>query len=188
MEQLLAFLQSFHPLSPGLVNYLHRVLKVRELSAKELLLKAGRICRHLYFIHRGLLRCYYLNGDREICSWFLKERDVLIALESFALRRPSQESIQAMEDSTVFYISYEELEHIYTTYPEFHSTGRQLVLYYYWLLTQQLCGLRMKQAPERFQWLRLHHPDLIQRVPAKYLASWLGITEVMLSKVKAMKL
>ena len=188
MERLLQFLQSVHPMSPELIEYLAGAIQMKELCKKEILLKAGHICRNIYFIEKGLLRCFYIKGNNEVCSWFMKEMDVIVSIESFYLRTTSYESIQALEDCVLYYISYEDLYHMYRTYPEFNWTGRELTQNYYILWAKQLYGIRMQQAPERYLWLLENHPDLILRVAAKYLASWLGITEVMLSKIKGMKL
>jgi len=184
MEQVFQFLQSVQAMSPALIEYLGSVVKTKELARKDLLLKAGHICQHIYFVEKGLLRCFYVKGETEICSWFMKEKDVMISIESFFQRTTSYESIQALEDSILHYISYDELYYIYRNFPEFNYTGREIIKTYYILCAKQLYGLRMQQAPDRYLWLRENHPELILRVPAKYLASWLGITEVMFSKIK----
>jgi CRP-like cAMP-binding protein len=188
MEQLLQFLNAIHPLSPGLQEHLATVLKSREMSRKDLLLRAGHICRTIHFVEKGLLRCFYIKGDNEVCTWFMKEGDVIVSIESFFQQKESYESIQALEDCTLYYIDYSQLQSIYREFPEFNFIGRVLTEKYYTLWAQQLYALRMNQAPERYQWLLDNHPELIQRVPAKYLASWLGITEVMLSMIKGRKI
>ncbi len=188
MEKLFQLLNSVHPISPGLAEYMTEIVQWKELAKKEFLLKAGHLCRNIYFIEKGLLRCFYFKGESEICSWFMKENDVIVSIESFFLRTVSYESIQALEDCALYYISYEDLYHIYRTYPEFNWTGRELMQNYYIFWAKQLYGLRMQQAPERYKWLLVNFPDLILRVPAKYLASWLGITPVMLSIIKGKKI
>jgi CRP-like cAMP-binding protein len=184
MEALLTYLNSLHPLSTDLVNYLVEHLQTRSLPKKDFLLKAGRTCHQICFVESGLLRCYYTNGEPEVCSWFLKEGDVIISIESFYLQKESHESIQALEDTTLHYLNYSDLQYIYRQFLEFNVVGRILTEKYYQLCAQQLYGLRMKQAPERYQWLLNNESGLILRVPAKYLASYLGISEVMLSIVK----
>jgi CRP-like cAMP-binding protein len=176
MEKLLAFLNSVNPLSEALNHYLSLHLKTRELGKKEFLLKAGHVCRAICFVEDGLLRCFYKKGDVEVCSWFMKEGDVIVSIESFFQQKPSYESIQAVEDSTVHYIEYAELM--------FNITGRIVIEKYYQLWARQLYALRMNQAPERYNWLLENHNELILRVPAKYLASYLGITEGTLSTIK----
>ena len=187
MESLLHFLNSIYPLSEGLVFHLSQILKTKELNKRDYLLKAGHICRTICFIEKGLLRCFYIKGNDEVCSWFMKEGDVIVSIESFFQQKESYESIQALEACTLHYIQYTELQHIYRQFPEFNFIGRVLTEKYYMLWAQQLYGLRMQQAPERYKWLMQNFPELILRVPAKYLASWLGITEVMLSKIKGKK-
>jgi CRP-like cAMP-binding protein len=185
MERLLQFLESIHPLSALLKEHLTLILKVKELPKKQMLLKAGHICRMICFVERGLLRCYYSVGDTEISSWFMKEGDVIVSIESFYKQKESYESIQALEDCTLYYIEYNELQHIYKEFPEFNFIGRVLTEKYYTLWAQQLYALRMQHAQERYNWLLDGYPDLILRVPAKYIASYLGITEAHLSVIKS---
>ncbi|MCW3074587.1 MAG: Crp/Fnr family transcriptional regulator [Flaviaesturariibacter sp.] len=183
--ELLRFLNSVHPLSEALLDHLRTILKPRELSRKEYLLKAGHICRHICFIEQGLLRCFYMKEDHEVCSWFMKEGDVIISVESFYTQKPSYESIQALEDCILYYIEYNELQQIYRRFPEFNFTGRVLTENYYALSEQRLYSMRMQRSQERYDYLMEHHSELVLRVPAKYLASYLGITEVTMSKIKS---
>ncbi|MGB8190464.1 MAG: Crp/Fnr family transcriptional regulator [Chitinophagaceae bacterium] len=185
MEKLLNHLSSIHPLSAGLQQYLLSNLKAKTLKRKDYVLKKGQISSHIYFVKQGLLRCFYLKNNTEVSSWFMREGDVIISVESFFQQKPSYESIQVLEDCELFYITYEELQHIYRTYPEFNFVGRILTETYYTLSEQRLYSLRMQRSQERYQYLLTHQPELILRVPAKYLASYLGITEVTLSKIKA---
>lgn len=185
MENLLHYLDSIYPLSPGLQEYLLDKLKHKELPRKEYLLKAGQISRNIYFIKYGLLRCFYTKENIEISSWFMKEGDVIISVESFFLQKASYESIQALEDSELFYIEYKELQYIYHTFPEFNFVGRVVTEKYYTLSEQRLYAIRMQRSHERYAYLMIHFAELIKRVPSKYLASYLGITDVTLSNIKS---
>ena len=177
MEELLKFLQSIHPLSDGLVEYLATHLKIRDLAKKEFLLKAGHVSK-------GLLRCFYLIEEKEVSSWFMKEGDVIISVESFFQQTPSYESIQALDDCTVYYITHDELHFTFRNFPEFNFVGRVLTERYYTLSEQRLYSMRMQRAYDRYRYLMEQHPELILRVPSKFLASYLGITEVTLSNIK----
>jgi CRP-like cAMP-binding protein len=185
MESLLAFLNSIYPLSPNLREHLSNVLKKRDFARGEYLLQAGRVSSHIYFIEKGLIRCFYRKGDKEICSWFMKEYDVIISVQSFFKQKPGYENIQAMEDCVVHYISYTELQQIYCNYIEFNIIGRKLVENYYALSEERLHSMRMLKGSERYQYVMEFHPDLIRRVPSKFIATYLGLTEVTLSRVKA---
>lgn len=185
MKNLLVYLQSIHPCSIALQNHLFTVLKVKELSRKEYLLKHGRVSKEICFIEKGLLRCFYFKDDKEVCSWFMKEGDVTIPVKSFFNQRSSNEIIQALEDCILYYITYDELQYIYKTYPEFNFISRVLIEQYYSLSEQRLYSIRMQRSYERYDFLMEQHPDLIQRVQSKYLASYLGITVETLSRIRS---
>jgi len=185
MNNLIQYLDAIHPLSQHLKDHLSDILKIRELSKKDYLLKTGRICTDICFVEKGLLRCFYLKEEKEVCSWFMKEGDVIISVESFFQQQVSNESIQALEDCTLYYITYSELQHTFTYYPEFNFVGRILTEKYYTLSEQRLYSIRMQRASERYEYLISNFPELIQRVPSKYIASYLSITEETLSRIRS---
>jgi CRP-like cAMP-binding protein len=187
MNSVLKYLHSIQPLPDPLTAYLRQVIKRKEIPRKDYLLKEGQVCRNIHFIEKGLLRCYYIKDGGEVSSWFMKEQDVCIAIESYYHQEPSQENIQALEDTVVFSISHEELDRIYRNFPSFNYTGRILTERYYMLSDQRSRSMRMQRSHERYDWLMERYPELMQRVPAKYIASYLGITEVTLSVVRGRK-
>jgi len=184
METLFNLLNSIYPMSDPLKEYLVVNLQVKELGRKDILLKSGHICRSIYFIESGLLRCYYMQQDHEVCSWFMKEGDVIVSVESFFEQKESREYIQAIENSVLHYLSFEKLEYIYRNFLEFNYIGRVLVQKYYKQSEQRLYSIRMQRGLDRFEYLKINHPDLIKRVEQKQLASYLGITEQYLCMLK----
>ena len=185
MEQLFTQLNLIYPLSDSLTLYLETHLKTKLLKKKEFLLKQRHVSKDICFIDKGLLRCFYLIDDKEVCAWFMKEGDVAISVESFFQQKESYESIQALDDCILYYITYHELQFIYKNFPEFNVVGRVITERYYTLSEQRLYAIRMQKANDRYAYLMQHHGDLILRVPSKYLASYLGITEVTLSNIKS---
>jgi CRP-like cAMP-binding protein len=184
MTTLQAFLASIEPLPDGLAARLQDIVREKTLVRREHLIRAGKICRNIYFIREGLLRCYYFNGSKEVSSWFLKEGDICIDVESFFEQRFGDENIQALEDSVLEYISHEQLESIYRDFPGFNRLGRLLTQKYYLLYYRRMKGLWMENATEKYKWIQQHDPDILQRVQGKFLASHLGITNVMLSRIR----
>lgn len=187
MQELLQFLNSIHTLSEDLQNYLFTHLVELEFPKKHFLLKQGHICYNIYFVKRGLLRCFYIKDDKEVSSWFMAEGDVITSVESFFSQTVSYESIQTLEDCILYYISYKDLQYVYQTFPEFNFVGRVLTEKYYRLSEQRLYSLRMQRASEKYHYLLEYFPQLILRVPSKYLASYLGITEETLSRIRGQK-
>lgn len=185
MEKLLRFLNSFHGLSTELQAQLSVSIKSKAVPKKSFLLKAGHICRQLCFIERGLLRSYYIKNELEVCSRFMKEGEVIVSVSSFFRQQPSEECIQALEDCELLCIEYNDLQYICRHFPEFHFFTRLLTEQYYTNSEQLLGALRMQRSHERYAFLMEQYPELIQRVPSKYLASYLGITDVTFSNVKS---
>jgi len=110
MKELLIYLNSIYPLSHGLEEHSSDILKFRELPRKTYLLKAGHLCRNICFIKSGLLRCFYIKDNNEVCSWFMKEGDVIVSVESFFQQKESYESIQGIEDCEIYCIEHAQLE------------------------------------------------------------------------------
>lgn len=185
MNEILHFIESLYPLSPQLIDYLSQNLKHKKLLKKEFLLKAGHVSRSVYFIQQGLLRAYYMKGDTDITSWFMREGDFSVSIESFYEQKKSYESIQALENCSLYYIDYQELEFMYQQFPEFNAIGRLLTIKYHILWVKQLYTIRMQDADGRYRWLLENDRDLLARVPAKYIASYLDITPITLSRIKA---
>lgn len=187
MEMVLEYLNAIYPLSKELTAHLRSILKQKECEKKEMLLRAGRVCTNICFIEKGLLRCFYLKDDTEVSSWFMREGDVIISVESFFDQKPSYESIQALEDTVVWYISCQELEFVYKHFMEFNYVGRVLVQNYYKLSEQRLYSMRLQSATERYRFLLHHFPEIIQRVSTADIASYLGVTRETLSRIKKIR-
>ena len=184
MEDALSLLNGIYELPKPCINYLSDHIRSQKTRRDEYLLVPGQISKRLYFIQKGLLRAYKLNADREVSVWFMKERDFCTSVPSFYRQIESIEYIQALEDSELLYITFEHYKHLCNVYMEFNFVARELITQYFLLWDQLFDGIRMRSAKERYEWLRANHPELLLRVPQKYLASYFDMTEVSFSKMK----
>ena len=184
LKSLLDFLHSVYPLSEELKNHLIKTVKIKEIQKKKFLLKAGHVSNIICFIQKGLLRCFQVNDREEVSTWFMKEGDVIISVSSFYEQKISNEYIQALEDTILCYLSYSELMHIYKEYIGFNYNGRTLTEKYHTQWVEYTDAMRRKNARDRYFWMVNKFPELIQRVPSKYLASYLNMNEVTLSRIK----
>lgn len=184
MEELLRYLNSVYPMSIELREHLINVLKSKELSRKDYLLKAGHVCHNIYWVQKGVLRLFYLKNEADISTWFLKEGDIAISVKSFFHQNSSTEFIQALENVEVWYISYQELLKCIEKFPEFLMISWLITQKYYIISEQKQEPLRMARAQDKYHYLLEHLPELLLRIPSKYLASYLGINETTLSKIK----
>ena len=184
MDNLISYLHTIHPLSNSLREHLHDIVQIKEIPKNDFLLRAGNTCRHIFFIESGLVRCFYTSGKEDISCWFMKEGDVIISVESFLGQQPGYENIQAMEDIVGYCIRWEQLQFIYRHFPEFNFIGRVLTEKYYTLSERRLYSMRLQKAPDRYDYLLRDTPELINRIPVKYLASYLGISRETLSRIR----
>jgi len=184
--EILTLLNSIQPLSPGLAHHLAEILKEKQFKKKDHLLRERQISTNVYFIEEGLVRAFYINEKgEELTNWFMKEGDVIFSVASFLEQAPSHEYITALEDCSVYYISYVQLQAIYKEFPEFNYHGRVLTEKYYRLSLQRESFIKRTSSLERYQRLLEHEPYLLARAALQDIATYLGMSPEMLSKVRA---
>ncbi len=188
MEKLIWLIRLLWPEVTTDFEYsLRQVLVREEVPQKQFVLKEGQVAQKMYFIEKGCVRGYYLKEGQEVNSWFMKEGDFVISIVSFYAKSPSEEIIETLEESLLWSISRQNLERLYLQYPAFNLVGRLLTEKYYVLSEQRTQNLRKKTADERYRNLVASFPDISNRVPLKYIASYLGISSETLSRLRAKK-
>ena len=185
MSTLVDTIRALVPISAALQAALDATVRREELPARHVLLRPGQVAQRLYFAECGLVRGYALHAGQEISSWFMAEGDFVISIVSFFTQQPSTEYLELLEPSTLHAISYQHLQELYRTFPEFNYVGRVLTERYYVQSEQRAHQLRTLPAKERYARLAADFPGLLQRVPLKHLASHLGISAETLSRLRA---
>jgi CRP-like cAMP-binding protein len=184
MEKILAHLASIYPLSDALRDYLVQVVEFRTLKRKDLLLRPGEQARHIYFIKKGILRCYYIKDGDEVSTWFMAEGNVITSVLSFFPQRPGFEYIQALEDCELYGISWDDLQYIYRNFLEFNFISRVLTERYYMQSEERLYSIRRRTARERYNYLVERWPELVLRVKQRYIASYMDLGPGTMSRNK----
>jgi CRP-like cAMP-binding protein len=179
------YLHRFIPLSEEeYENFILPFLNVRRFEKKELLTKAGEVEEYFNFITKGLIRKYYKREGEEINLQISTEGHIIHADESFHSRTPSEYYVEAIEPSIVVSITFEDLERIYAQHAKMERLGR-LMITSNTIERNDWQVQMMKFMPrERFVRFMECHPDLLQRVPQKYLASYLNIQPETFSRFK----
>lgn len=185
MEKFLTNLSQIVELSPQLREDIASKITFTSVKKKELLLREGEICNYLYFVEEGLLRAYYRKDGEEISSVFMEQGDFVISVLSYYKRQPSHEFIVALEDAQLCGFHYDNLNDLYRKYVEFNLHGRILTEAYFCLAEERLLGMRRSNAEERFQFLLDKKTDLINRIPGKDLATYLGVSPETLSRMRS---
>lgn len=177
-------INNIYPVTSSLKETLEKELEILEYPAKHTLLREGQRCDHVYIVLKGLLRAYYIKDDAEICSRFMEEDRIVISVNSFYTRKPGYEFIETLEPSTLARIHYDRLQQIYRDYIEFNFIARSLTEHYFTESEQRLYLLRKQTAEERYLFFMQNNSSLMQRVPLKYIATYLGMNLETLSRIR----
>lgn len=175
---------NIYPLSDELKAALLKYYEVIEVPKKTELLRAGQTCDYVYFVIEGLVRSYYLKEGEEICSRFMDEQHIVISINSFYTRKPGYEFIETVEPCTLARIHHDSLQRIYKEHIEFNYIARVWTEHYCSMSEERLYLLRRQNAKERYLFFMENYPQLIQRLPLKYIASYLGMNLETLSRIR----
>jgi CRP-like cAMP-binding protein len=185
MQQLFAHLRKYHSLSPEAENALQDCFRQVVLPKNELLLAEGKICRHLYFLEQGALRGFYNLDGKEITYWFAFEEDFVTSFHSFTTQQPAVENIQLLEGSVLWSISKETLTDLFNRFHEIERLVRIAYEKYYIRLEERFVNAQFKTAAERYEQLMQQTPHILERVPLGQVASYLGISQETLSRIRS---
>ena len=165
-------------------QYLLPVIKVRKFGKKELVTKAGEIENYFNFITKGLVRKYYKKGQQEINTQISFEGHLILSQESFHSRLPSEYFVETIEPSTFISISHDDLERVYAQSHRMEHLARLLITYAMVIKDNWQIQLVKMTPRERFLNFVTKNPQLMQRVPQKFLASYLNIKPETFSRFK----
>lgn len=157
-----------------------------QLSLKKnaVLQDIGQTCRTLYFIKKGLARIYYYKDGNDITEHFAFENEIVVRVESLFRGKPSSKGIQMLEDSEVIAINATQLFQLYDKHPDIERLFRLIFENEHIKTLQRLESLQFHNATERYAELS-KKTETLQRIPLKHIASYLGITQVSLSRIRA---
>lgn len=184
MDSLIAYLQHIKPLSPEAIQAIKEVCAPLTIRKGKDLQSIGQTCRTIYFIEKGCARIYYYKDGTDVTEYFAFENSLVARVESLFTGKPSRKGIQILEDSDIIALNAVELKKRYDRYPEIERLFHKVTEAGYVETVNRLESLQFHSAEERYKDLLEAHPEIIQRVPLKYIASYLGITQVSLSRIR----
>ena len=158
--------------------------KQEEVPSRTILLQEGKVSKKMYFIEKGCLRTWVNNDGKEITTQFFFEGDSVSSIESFRTNQPSLYSIETIEPCVLQTITQKEFQMVVEQSPEIKKRFEEH-LFKRLFQTQQLFFSYLKNSPQqRYEDLITQYPHIVQRVPQHYIASYLGITSVSLSRIR----
>lgn len=165
-------------------NEFNHLFKRLEAPAKTILLQEGEVSRTMFFIEKGCLRTWINNDGKDITTQFFFEGDSVSSIESFRTNQPSLYSIESLEPCILQTISQKDFQIIIESSPELKKELEEH-LFMRLFQSQQILYSFLKNNPQkRYEELLKKHPHIIQRIPQHYIASYLGITSVSLSRIR----
>lgn len=168
------------------LNHIESQIKSEYLSvpSKSILLEEGKIAEKLYLIRKGCLRLFFYNEGKDITFQFFFEGDFVASFDSLYKRQPSLFFLESIEPTEVFVIKRDDFYALIETVPSLKKYYEEKLIERFHVY-QQLFLSRIKNTPQqRYEELLREYPNIIQRVPQHYIASYLGVTSVSLSRIR----
>ena len=187
MKSLIAHISKQVPVSIELEKAIKSTFKEKRIQKQELLLKEHNYVRKLYFISNGILRTYYVHNGKEISSWFYVENQFLTSWSGFYKQETSYEYIEALEDCLVLSIEYYSYIKLIENYPKFERFSRLLAEEQLAFIDSYSKGYLFMTAKDKYQLLLSHIPNIELRVKLGHIASFLGISQETLSRIRSGK-
>lgn len=160
-------------------------LSVKKLEKGDYLLEEGAVCKSVWYVKEGLLKCFYRKADKEIITFFGYPGMILTSSQSYYMQEPCRDNIQAITDSLVYAINRESHDFLRENFPLFREIDQAINEVYIMWLEERLRLIQFCTANERYEWLMQNEPFLIHQIPVTYLASYLGITIETLSRIRS---
>jgi CRP-like cAMP-binding protein len=184
-QSLINYLQKVLPMSNEKAEQIASTLQYKFVPKGTFLIEEGKICDTSHFIAEGYARMYTNDMDgNDITTMIFSNAMFANDFYSFFKRIPALESIVTMSDCETFYISFEDLQHNFHTIPEFREFGRMMLINGSFALKQRMLSMIKQTGEQRYANLMETKPDVFQHIPLKNIASYLGITDTSLSRIR----
>ncbi len=178
-------LDKIYPLNEHSNQILKEYIEEIEYPKGHILLRAEKIEKNIYFIKKGIVRAYAETAGNEITFWFGKEGDTIISMKSYVENKKGYENIELLEDCELYVLKTRDLQNLFEQYIDIANWGRKFAEQELIKTEERFISRQFRTATERYIELMKNNPNLLQRVQLGYIASYLGITQVSLSRIRA---
>src|SRR5689334_11840571 len=173
--ELKQYLSQYTDFPDSTLNEVLSKFETKEIKKNDFLLEEGHPCNDFVFVQSGCLRMFYISEETEVSVWFAFAHSSAIEISSFISGKPSEYSIQAIEDSIVLYLPKTELNKLYEAHPQMQTMMRKFWEDAMLHLLKRFTALQKDSAEKRYTDL-MNSTDYVQKIPQKYLASFIGVT------------
>lgn len=162
-------------------------LHEQEVAAKTTLLREGQVAQSFYFVRRGCVRLWFNHEGKDLTTQFFVENDAATAIESFLSGEPSLLTMETIEPCSLWVLSRPEFDRLLLESPAFKEWVFQLLAQRLIRSSRRLLSHIRDTPQQRYEELLRTRPYLLQRLPQRYIAAYLGITRVSLSRIRNRK-
>lgn len=186
LQQIKDYLDQIATISNSDWEFFISKLERRVISKKTVFLKLNTIENHISFIESGVVRLFIPKDDpeKEITFGFSFKDQFISAYDSFLTRKPSAYQLQALTETTIWSISYKDLQDVYKTTQIGNLIGRLTAERLFLLKSKREQNLLNLSAEERYLKLFKERPELLKVIPLKYISSYIGVTAQALSRIR----
>lgn len=178
-------LDSIYPLPDTSKELLKKSITEIKQKKGHILLKANTIEKNIYFIKKGIARAYSHKDNAEITFWFGKESDTIISMKSYIANLKGYENIELLENCELYELKAEDLQKFFEEDIHIANFGRRFAEKELIKTEERLISRQVRTATERYKELLKNSPDIVKRIQLGHIASYLGITQVSLSRIRA---
>lgn len=172
------------PLTPMAVDVLASILVPMKFQKGDTILEEGKVCRALYFVEKGMVRQYYYKNQKDVTEHFSFEGRIVFCIESFLKQEPSRLIVEALENTILYAIPYDELHKLMVRNQEMEMLYRKILEHVAISSQEHADSQRFENASERYERLLREKPEIILRAPMVHIASFLQMTPETLSRVR----
>ena len=184
LEPLRQYVSRYTQLTDDEFAQLAQMLEVRSFDKKQQLIRGGEVENYINFVAKGLVRKYFFKGKTEIITQIARENDMISSSVSFLSGEPSTYFVETLEPSTFLSISRQHVEKLYKENPRIERLGRLIITHFFLQKEEWEHECIRLDTRERFIRFISSNPDFMQRVPQKYLASYLNMKPETFSRLK----
>ena len=183
--ELSQIIDTIYPLPTASKNLIKATITETILPKGHILFKANKVETSIYFIKKGIARAYAYSDDNQITFWLGQEGDPIVSMQSYVNNQKGYEDVELLEDCELYELKTEKLQDLFLKDIKIANWGRKFSELELIKSEKRLIALQFNTATQRYLALLKNYPSILQRVPLAHIASYLGITQVSLSRIRA---
>lgn len=187
MLTFVSFCNNLSPLTNDAIMDLEIAIKEKTFKKDEYILRHTKSCRNLYFINSGLVKMFYHADGKEFIMNFFREENMFTVLDSFPFQLPSEYNVLALESTSVQFLSFDAFEELCLKHHCMETFYRNILSHATYNMMRRIKEMLVQTHADHYEQYLKDNNDLVQRLSLGDLASYLGISQVSLSRIRSRK-